>query len=174
MNYYPQRDGHFEELDNRELTTSEWVQSRLKGSQVVKVFNNIDQFHLQYGARPADDATRWALPIAGDSEAKAQVSKFVDAIGFDPVDCGALDESWRFQQNTPVYCTPYIGEWPEGARGDKMLEWVKTDHSKAVKTQDVLELLAQANKLDPVGGVINLPPEYASLFAGVRAMQQQM
>jgi hypothetical protein len=28
----------------------------------------------------------------------------VDALGFDPVDGGVLDDSWRQQPGTPAYC----------------------------------------------------------------------
>jgi predicted dinucleotide-binding enzyme len=31
----------------------------------------------------------------------------VDELGFDPVDAGSLDESWRQQPGTPVYGTDH-------------------------------------------------------------------
>ena len=31
------------------------------------------------------------------------VMRLVDELGFDPVDAGGLDESWRQQPGTPVY-----------------------------------------------------------------------
>ncbi|KAG7396754.1 hypothetical protein PHYBOEH_001830 [Phytophthora boehmeriae] len=168
-NYYPERDGEFPELEKRVLTTSELVQRHLQGARVVKVFNSIDQFHIKYGARPADDPTRWALPLAGDNlEAKAEVAKFVDAVGFDAVDCGSLADSWRFQPNTPAYCVPYIGEVPEGTTSEEMLKWVQDDHSKVVRAADVQALVAQAKTSDPVGGIINTPkfvPAYIAMFA---------
>ena len=40
-NYYPQRDGHFEELDNDRTTSSELLQAHLLGAHVVKAFNAI-------------------------------------------------------------------------------------------------------------------------------------
>ncbi|MCL5967114.1 MAG: NADP oxidoreductase, partial [Firmicutes bacterium] len=47
---------------------------------------------------------RLALPVAGDDPtAKARVMGLVDALGFDAVDAGSLDESWRQQPGTPVY-----------------------------------------------------------------------
>lgn len=30
--------------------------------------------------------------------------RLVDELGFDPVDAGGLDESWRQQPGTPAYC----------------------------------------------------------------------
>jgi predicted dinucleotide-binding enzyme len=48
---------------------------------------------------------RIALSVAGDSaRAKATVMDLVDEIGFDPVDGGNLDNSWRQQPGTPAYC----------------------------------------------------------------------
>jgi predicted dinucleotide-binding enzyme len=42
--------------------------------------------------------------VAGDDEAaKAVVLGLVDDLGFDPVDAGGLEESWRQQPGTPVY-----------------------------------------------------------------------
>ncbi|MCF1450349.1 hypothetical protein FS815_26575 [Agrobacterium vitis] len=30
--------------------------------------------------------------------------RFIDDLGFDPVDAGGLAESWRFERAKPVYC----------------------------------------------------------------------
>lgn len=35
---------------------------------------------------------------------KRAVSALVDQFGFDPVDAGALADSWRFERAKPVYC----------------------------------------------------------------------
>ena len=44
--------------------------------------------------------------MAGDEPAaKAMVMSLVDELGFDPVDAGGLDDSWRQQPGTPVYGT---------------------------------------------------------------------
>ena len=46
-----------------------------------------------------------ALPVAGDDPtAKTVVLGLVEAIGFDAVDAGGLDDSWRQQPGTPAYC----------------------------------------------------------------------
>src|SRR5215212_6422292 len=52
-NYYPERDGHFPELDDESTTSSELLQAHLPESHVVKGFNNIVAAHLGKLARPA-------------------------------------------------------------------------------------------------------------------------
>jgi len=107
-NYYPQRDGQIEVLDNGALTSSGLLQRHLPGAHVVKVFNNIYFRHLASLARPAGAADRSALPIAGDdAAAKAAVTAYLDAIGYDTVDDGSLADSWRQEPGTPAYGAPY-------------------------------------------------------------------
>ena len=103
-NYYPQRDGRIAAIEDG-TTESRWVSQQL-GHPVIKAFNNIYAKHLMENGRPHGDPKRIALPIAGDdARAKAVVMRLVDELGFDPVDAGTLDESWRQQPGTPVYGT---------------------------------------------------------------------
>lgn len=104
-NYYPQqRDGRIDAIEAG-TTESRWVADQL-GRPVVKAFNNIYAQHLLERGRPAGDPARIALPVAGDDPAaKAVVIRLLDDIGFDGVDAGGLDESWRQQPNMPVYGT---------------------------------------------------------------------
>jgi predicted dinucleotide-binding enzyme len=100
-NYYPQRDGRIDAIENGQ-TESAWVAEQL-GKPVVKVFNNVYAQHLLDRGVPAGTAGRIALPVAGDDQlAKEKVMQLVDELGFDPVDAGRLDESWRQQAGTPV------------------------------------------------------------------------
>ena len=111
-NYYPQRDGRIDEIE-RGTTESRWVSRRL-GRPVVKAFNNIYAKHLLERGRPKGAPGRIALPVAGDDpRARGIVMRLVDEVGFDPVDAGTLDESWRQQPGTPVYATDLDAE---GAR----------------------------------------------------------
>jgi predicted dinucleotide-binding enzyme len=102
-NYYPrQRDGRIAEIEAG-MTESRWVERQL-GRPVVKAFNNIYAKHLLELGRPAGSAGRIALPVAGDDErAKQVVLSLVDELGFDGIDAGGLDESWRQQPGSPVY-----------------------------------------------------------------------
>ena len=117
-NYYPERDGRFEALDNGSDTVSGLLQKHLPQSTVVKAFNNIYYKHLQALARAAGSADRSALPIAGDSaEAKAAVTAFLDSLGYDTVDGGTLADSWRFERDMPAYGVIYFGPPPAGGAG---------------------------------------------------------
>jgi 8-hydroxy-5-deazaflavin:NADPH oxidoreductase len=104
-NYYPQqRDGRIDPIE-RDTTESRWVSERL-GRPVVKAFNNIYARHLLERGKPKGATGRIALPVAGDDKrAKDVVIRLVDELGFDGVDAGSLDESWRQQPATPVYGT---------------------------------------------------------------------
>lgn len=107
-NYYPQRDGHIAELDDRTTTSIELEQRHLGSARLVKVFNNIFSGHLGSLARPAGAADRSALPIASDdADATKTATTFLDTIGYDAVEVGPLSESWRFEPDTPVYGPPY-------------------------------------------------------------------
>lgn len=110
-NYYPERDGHFPELDDESTTTSELLQRHLPKSGVVKGFNNIYSGHLLALARPTGAADRSALPIAGDdATAKAAVTAFLDTLGYDTVDAGPLTEGWRFQRDSTAYAGLYSAD----------------------------------------------------------------
>jgi predicted dinucleotide-binding enzyme len=101
-NYYPQRDGQIRPIDDG-MTSSRWVSEQL-GHPVIKVFNNIVAQQLLDRPTPPGTDGRRALPVAGDDErAKTVVLGLVDEIGFDAVDIGRLDESWRYQPGTPAY-----------------------------------------------------------------------
>lgn len=101
-NYYPKRDGKIEPIEDG-TTESRWVSEQL-GTPVVKAFNTIYARNIVDRARPKGDEARLALPVAGDdATAKKFVMRVIDEIGFDSVDAGSLDDSWRQQPGTPVY-----------------------------------------------------------------------
>ena len=103
-NYYPQRDGRIDAIESG-TTESRWVARQL-GRPVVKAFNNILAKHLLENGKPKGAPGRIALPVAGDDpNAKDVVMELIDAMGFDPIDAGGLDDSWRQQPGTPVYAT---------------------------------------------------------------------
>ncbi|WP_333737216.1 NADPH-dependent F420 reductase [Streptomyces sp. IBSBF 2806] len=103
-NYYPQqRDGRIAAIEDEGLTESRWVERGL-GHPVIKAFNGTYAQDILDRPLPAGDPGRIALPVAGDDEAaKAKVRALIDELGFDTVDAGGIDDSWRQQPDTPVY-----------------------------------------------------------------------
>lgn len=143
-NYYPQRDGQIPELDDESTTVSELLQAHLPESHVVKVFNNIGSVHLGELARPSGDPERSALAIAGDdADAKAQVTAFLDSIGYDAVDAGPLSEGWRYQRDTAAYGGPYFdpskgGDFSTPGTGRQATaETVRAALAEAVRYRDM-------------------------------------
>jgi predicted dinucleotide-binding enzyme len=101
-NYYPHRDGYIAPIEDG-LTESRWVEQHLK-RPINKAFNGITALNLLEGGLPAGALERIALPVAGDDpKAKAVVLKLIEELGFDAIDAGGLDESWRQQPGTPSY-----------------------------------------------------------------------
>ncbi|MBI1752626.1 MAG: NAD(P)-binding domain-containing protein [Acidobacteria bacterium] len=106
-NYYPGlRDPQIQEIDGG-MPESVWVSKEL-GRPVIKAFNNILAYSLAERGQPEGAPDRLAVAVAGDdANAKRIVMALVNETGFDPVDAGSLDESWRQQPSTPAYCCDY-------------------------------------------------------------------
>ena len=102
-NYHPElRDGRSDAID--EACSTAWVAHQI-GRPVIKAFNNILAKSLLEKGVPRGTKGRIALSVFGDSpDAKSAMLRLVDDLGFDPVDGGDLDESWRQQPGTPAYC----------------------------------------------------------------------
>lgn len=138
-NYYPQqRDGRIDGIEDG-TTESRWVEQQL-GHPVIKAFNNIYAQHLLENGKPAGAPGRIALPVAGDDEAaKAVVLRLVDELGFDGVDAGGIENSWRQQPGSPVYTTDLDAEGVGRALADaahkRAPEWRATDSSPGSFTE---------------------------------------
>jgi 8-hydroxy-5-deazaflavin:NADPH oxidoreductase len=132
-NYYPrERDGRIGEIEAG-MTESRWVANQI-GRRVVKAFNNIYAQHLLERGRPAGSPGRIALPVSGDDEhAKETVMRLVNQLGFDAVDAGGLDESWRQQPGTPVYGTDFDADGVRlalsQANKERTPKWRATENS---------------------------------------------
>jgi 8-hydroxy-5-deazaflavin:NADPH oxidoreductase len=132
-NYYPrQRDGRIDGIEAG-MTESRWVAQHLN-RPVVKAFNNICARHLMELGQPKGTPGRIALPVAGDDgAAKAVVLQLIDELGFDGVDAGSLDETWRQQPSTPVYTKDFdvVGVRPalSEASRERKPEWRATSNS---------------------------------------------
>jgi 8-hydroxy-5-deazaflavin:NADPH oxidoreductase len=106
-NYYPEtRDPRIPEIDAG-MTESVWVSNQIK-RPVIKAYNNILAYSLAELGQPEGAKNRLAVAVAGnDPRAKQTAMQIVNETGFDPVDGGSLQESWRQQPNTPAYCCDY-------------------------------------------------------------------
>ncbi|QIE28563.1 NADP oxidoreductase coenzyme F420-dependent (plasmid) [Caballeronia sp. SBC1] len=132
-NYYPrERDGRIEEIESG-MMESAWVAQQI-GRPVIKAFNNIYAAHLRDLGKPEGTPGRVALPVSGDNaDAKTVVMQLVNEMGFDPVDNGGIDDSWRQQPGTPVYTKDFDKEALKAhlqkAERDRKPQWSATDKS---------------------------------------------
>src|SRR6195952_5341949 len=130
-NYYPQqRDGRIAAIEGG-TPESRWVEQQL-GRPVIKAFNNIYAHHLQDKGAPTGSPERFGLPVAGDDPiAKQTVLGLVEELGFDAVDTGSIDESWRQQPGTAVYGADLQRDELEKALAnetpDRKPEWKATE-----------------------------------------------
>jgi 8-hydroxy-5-deazaflavin:NADPH oxidoreductase len=142
-NYYPFRDGEIAAID-RGSTESGWVAAQL-GRPVVKAFNSIMAASLAEGGLPPGDKGRIALPVAGDEpRAKRVVLELIDALGFDGIDTGSLDESWRQEPGTPAYCTDLDRD---GVR--RALSQAERSRSHAMRDSAIKQMLAAPKGTTP-------------------------
>ncbi|WP_248799287.1 NADPH-dependent F420 reductase [Pseudomonas sp. MWU13-2105] len=109
-NYYPGlRDERIPALEDGQ-TESVWVSEQL-GRPVIKAFNNILAYSLENLGKPKGGEGRLGVAVAGDDAGhKRLVMQLVDEVGFEPVDSGSLEDSWRQQPCTPAYCCDYTAD----------------------------------------------------------------
>jgi 8-hydroxy-5-deazaflavin:NADPH oxidoreductase len=106
LNYFPQRDGHFPEIDNGTTTAPGLLQAHLPASRVVRAFNMINAAEMSGDGHPEGDPKRRALALAGDDPAaKDLVAGLYNEFGFDALDLGGLGESWRVDPGQPAFVT---------------------------------------------------------------------
>ena len=106
INYFPQRYGQVPEIDDGTITAPGLLQAHLPESRVVRAFSMINAAEMSGDGHPPGDPRRRALAIAGDDPAaKRLVAGLYDEFGFDAVDIGGLDESWRVEAGQPAFVT---------------------------------------------------------------------
>jgi predicted dinucleotide-binding enzyme len=104
VNYFPQRDGHFLEIDNGTATVPGLLQAHLPASRVVRAFTMLGAADMSGDGHPEGDPKRRALALAGDdAAAKELVARLYREFGFDAVDIGGLAESWRVDPGQPAF-----------------------------------------------------------------------
>lgn len=103
-NYYPFRDKQIEEIENG-MVESVWVSNQL-GRSIIKAFSNQLAYTLENRGTPEGTIGRIAMAVAGNDLSQKQIiMDVVNELGFDTVDSGSLNNSWRQQPGTPAYCT---------------------------------------------------------------------
>ncbi|MBO9633101.1 MAG: NAD(P)-binding domain-containing protein [Chitinophagaceae bacterium] len=103
-NYYPVRDGKIEEIENG-MVESVWVAQHLQ-HPVIKAYNSILAGSLAEAGLPSGTPDRIALPVSGDDLlAKSIAARLINDSGFDSMDIGNLQGSWRQEPGSPGYCT---------------------------------------------------------------------
>ena len=106
INYFPQRIGRIPEIDNGTTTAPGLLQAHLPASKVVRAFSMINAAEMSGDGHPEDDPRRRALALAGDDPAAKQlVAGLYNEFGFDALDIGGLDESWRLDAGQPAFVT---------------------------------------------------------------------
>ena len=159
-NYYPDvRDPHIPEIDAG-MPESVWT-SRQLGRPLFKAFNSIMFHALSELGKPKGSPGRLAIPVAGDdAQAKQIVMGLVNDMGFDPVDGGSLEESWRQQPSTPAYCCDYDAQ--------KVREGIRAAvKGKAAKIRDTAWR-------ENYGRLFADKPAYADVHAAVIALNRSL
>jgi 8-hydroxy-5-deazaflavin:NADPH oxidoreductase len=106
INYFPDRLGHIAAIDDGSTTAPGLLQQRLPKSRVVRAFSMIDAADMSSDGHPQGDPKRRALALAGDdTEAKRLVAELYNQFGFDALDIGGLDESWRVDAGQKAFVT---------------------------------------------------------------------
>ena len=84
-NYYPSRDGQIPALDDDTTTSTEWLAAKLPGARVVKAFNTVYWEVLRDKGDPDAGDDRLVVLVAGDdADAKQQVERLIEDVGFAP------------------------------------------------------------------------------------------
>lgn len=103
-NYYPFRGDTVEEIDGGKVE-SVWAAEHI-GRPIAKAWNSILSDSFAKNAKPAGSQGRIAVPVAADRERDLEVAMaLVEDTGFDAVNAGNLEESWRQHPGAPCYCT---------------------------------------------------------------------
>ena len=103
-NFYPGRDGDLPSWSEEDPDTL-WLSRQIQ-RPIYKALNNITYLGLRDGGLSPDDPARIGLPIAGSQgPSKNRLFHLVNELGFDPVDGGTLEQSWRQQPGSPIYAT---------------------------------------------------------------------
>lgn len=104
MNHWYEVDGPRHETIPEEYTSSEYIQSFLDESRVVKALSHMGYHELHDHSKPGNTPKRRAIAIASNStEDSSIISSLVDSLGFDPYILGALKTGGWLEPNNPGF-----------------------------------------------------------------------
>jgi hypothetical protein len=108
MNYWPDADGEDPELAGAPGGSSTLVQDHFSGARVVKGLNQLSYHQLEELPRDRGAADRVAIAAVGDDPvAVGVVLRLIDALGFDPVDGGPLENGRLLEPDGSPYAITY-------------------------------------------------------------------
>jgi 8-hydroxy-5-deazaflavin:NADPH oxidoreductase len=108
MNYWKPVDGDDAELATAMDGTSAIVQQQFPSARVVKSLNQLGYHQFEETRRDRGAADRIAIGAAGnDRLAVRRVMRFLDRLGFDPVDAGPLENGLVLQPDGSPIATTY-------------------------------------------------------------------
>jgi predicted dinucleotide-binding enzyme len=104
MNYWPPVDGHIDEVDADERSTSEIMAARNPRARVVKSLNHVGYHEMEDDSMDAGSPLRRAMAVVGeDPEARTVLTRIIDDLGFDAVDGGPLANGRALEPGHPAF-----------------------------------------------------------------------
>lgn len=129
-NYYPYRGDKIDAIDEGRAESA-WAAEQI-GRPIAKAWNSLITASLDANAKPAGAEGRIALPVAADRDLDMEVAMgLVEETGFDAVDAGNLEDSWRQQPGAPCYCTDLNRE-------ELVAALAATDKSRLAKRRELM------------------------------------
>lgn len=103
MNYWAPVDGIMDEFESG-ASTSEVIEEFLGDVKLVKTLNHIGYGDLEVDSHPVGAPNRRGLAFASDhDDVKALIVQFINSLGYDAVDAGALAAGRAMENGTDIF-----------------------------------------------------------------------
>jgi predicted dinucleotide-binding enzyme len=108
MNYWPDTDGPDPQLASAPGGSSTLVRDHFPDARVIKSLNQLSYHQVEELPRERGAPDRVAMAAAGDDRAAVRsVLALIDALGFDPVDGGPLENGRLLEPDGSPYAITY-------------------------------------------------------------------